>query len=162
MFTQSVKSPALLLILCATVLVIDSLVIFKLKQKVTNWKLRLPLLANVAIPIGGYLAFSDQQDEMYIWASKIENFLLSGRLGVELFDGNFGESSVSTLVFIVAAVLKIIFAVTTEQSLYITNVLAAIFTILVSQIFFIRNNVRSLYSHVPAIFLITSYGFIII
>lgn len=160
MFTQSVKSPALLLILCATVLVIDSLVIFKLKQKVTNWKLRLPLLANVAIPIGGYLAFSDQQDEMYIWASKIENFLLSGRLGVELFDGNFGESSVSTLVFIVAAVLKIIFAVTTEQSLYITNVLAAIFTILVSQIFFIRNNVRSLYSHVPAIFLITSYGFI--
>jgi len=80
LFTQSVKSPALLLILCATVLVIDSLVIFKLKQKATNWKLRLPLLANVAIPIGGYLAFSDQQDEMYIWASKIENFLLSGRL----------------------------------------------------------------------------------
>ena len=160
LLTQSVKSPTLLLILFVIVLVIDTFVIFKLREKVTNWKLRLPLLVNLTIPIGAYLAFTDQQDEMYIWASKIENFILSGKLGVKLFDGQFGESSVSSLVFIVAATFKTIFVVTTEQSLYITNVLAAIFTVLVSQVFFIRNNVRSLFSHTPAIFLITSYGFI--
>ncbi len=160
LFTQSVKSPTLLLILLVTVLVIDMFVILNLRQKAKNWKSRLPLFANLLIPIGSYFAFSDQQDEMYIWASKIDNFILSGTLGVELFDGAFGESSVSVLVFLVAALFKLLFAITTEESLYVTGVLSAVFTVVFSQVFFIRHNVRSFYSHIPAIFLITSFGFI--
>jgi hypothetical protein len=86
LLTQGVKSPTLLLILLFAVLVIDILAMFKLRDMYSDYRKRIPLFANLLIPLGAYLAFTDQQDEMYIWASKIDNLILSGRLGVELHD----------------------------------------------------------------------------
>lgn len=59
----------------------------------------------------------DLPDEAYVWGSKVENFLNSGRLGVELFDGTFAESTVGTLQFLIAAIIKGLFKLSTEQSL---------------------------------------------
>lgn len=71
-------------------------------------------LLSLAVILG---RVDDLDDEAYAWASKIENFLEIGILGIPLFDGRFGESSVGTLHFVLSAILKGVFRLSVEQAL---------------------------------------------
>ena len=71
-------------------------------------------IAIIGVTVG---RVDDLDDEAYAWASKMEQFFLNGVLGVPLFDGRFGESSVGTLHFIISAVLFAFFGFSVEQAL---------------------------------------------
>lgn len=66
----------------------------------------------------------DLPDEAYVWASKIVNFSETGRLGVELFDGTYGESTVGTLQFIFSALFFKFMGLTIEQSIILPIILS--------------------------------------
>jgi hypothetical protein len=60
----------------------------------------------------------DLPDEGYVWASKIDNFIQVGRLGVELGSRIYGESTVGFLQFLLASIPRAL-GLTIEQSIYI-------------------------------------------
>lgn len=65
----------------------------------------------------------DFPDEAYAWASKVDNFISSGHLGIQLYNGEFGESTVGTLHFLLAVIPRIL-GLTIEQSLVIPLLIA--------------------------------------
>jgi hypothetical protein len=64
-----------------------------------------------------FVHIRDLPDEAYVWASKIVNFSETGRLGVELFDGTYGESTVGTLQFIFSSLFFKFIGLSIEQSI---------------------------------------------
>lgn len=64
------------------------------------------------------LQIDDLPDEGYVWASKVDNFIRSGQLGVSLDAGRMGESTVGFLQFLLAAAPRAL-GLTIEQSLYV-------------------------------------------
>ena len=161
MDTQSIKSPTFLIILILIILAIDIFVLFWKNLSVKNSHYRWILFLNILFPIEAYLVFTDQQDEFYIWASKVINFLTNGHLGVMLYDNKFGESSVSSIIFILAAAIKKFSNFTIEQSLYVPNILAAVFITIVWQKFAEEKKMSKRYSTIPLIFLLLNYGFVL-
>jgi hypothetical protein len=64
------------------------------------------------------LQVDDLPDEGYVWASKIVNFIESGKLGVPLDSEPMGESTVGFLQFLLAAGFKTL-GFTVEQAIYL-------------------------------------------
>lgn len=56
-------------------------------------------------------------DEAYVWATKATEFAEIGVLGVPLWDGRFGESTVGTLQFALAGLLMALAPLTAEQAI---------------------------------------------
>jgi hypothetical protein len=106
------------------------------------------------------LQIDDLPDEGYVWASKVDNFVKNGHLGVSLHDGTFGESTVGFLQFLAAAAPRIL-GLSVEQSLYVP--LWIIFTIaqfLVFKLVLERTNSRVYAStSTGVIFLLPAIGY---
>ena len=64
-----------------------------------------------------FLQIDDLPDEGYVWASKVDNFIQTGQLGVQLDSGRMGESTVGFLQFLLATIPRIA-GLTVEQSIY--------------------------------------------
>jgi hypothetical protein len=160
MESQSVRSPEFLACILICILVLNTLIRLR-KRNCSNLKTYSYLLElNYFFPILSYLAFSDQLDESYIWASKIQNLLTSGRMGVELFDGVYGESSVSILQPVISSVLKSIFPITYEQAMYLPGVISLYILIYLWTKTAASFSLSFISSILPIGFLITSFGFI--
>ena len=161
MDTQSIKSPTFLIMLILIVLAVDIFALLGKNFRLKNLRYRWILFLNILFPVEAYLAFTDQQDESYIWASKVSNFLTNGHLGVLLYDDKFGESSVSTAIFLLASAVKKFSNLTIEQSLYVPNILAAVLVTIVWQRYAEQKGISRLYFILPLIFLLLDYGFIL-
>jgi hypothetical protein len=67
--------------------------------------------------IGSMWLVDDLFDEAYLWASKMENFLNTGRFGIQLHDGVWAESSAGFIQYFVAAFFKPVTGLSPEQTL---------------------------------------------
>jgi hypothetical protein len=160
MESQSLKSLSFLIVVIFCIFLSNNFLRWVNRRKCgVNSNLYL-LKFNYFFPILSYLAFTDQLDESYIWASKVENFLTSGRLGVTLYDGVYGESSVSIIQFLIASFLKVLLPITYEQALF----LPGIFSVYALVYFWIKTTQRLALSKFSSImplgFLASSLAFI--
>ncbi len=98
------------------VALITIILIYALKVKITS---AINILCLTLF--GSYfslLQVDELPDEAYVWAEKVENFTQNGHLGVRLFDGTYGESSVGFLQFALATIPRFL-GFTLEQSIFI-------------------------------------------
>jgi hypothetical protein len=160
MESQSVKSLSFLLFTLSCIFLLNIIVRWAGRRNFRENSNLYLLKFNYFFPTLSYLAFTDQLDESYIWASKIENFLATGRLGVELYDGTYAESSVSIIQFLIASFLKILFPITYEQAIYLPGVLS-----MYALVYLWMKTTQTLAlskfsSMIPLVFLVTSFAFI--
>lgn len=116
---------------------------------------------NLLFPILTHLAFRDQLDESYVWGSKVASFLSNLHLGVPLYDGKFGESSVSTLQFLIASFIVKVFPVTIEQGLFLPIILANSIIIILLWHIVRKLNKSGIYFVIPVLFMLFDYGYIL-
>ena len=160
MESQSIKSVGFLLciLICIS---LSNLIIYFRGKKYNRLETHSYLLhLNYFLPIFSYLSFSDQVDESYIWASKVQNLLSSGRMGVKLFDGTYGESSVSIIQPVISSVIKAMLPITYEQALYIPGIASIYILIYFWSKTAATLSLSFLSSIIPIGFLMTSYGFL--
>jgi hypothetical protein len=119
---------------------------FLLRQKITKKEFYFLLPITIFGNIFLLLQIDDLVDEAYVWIEKIENLVSFGRLGVNLYDGSFAESSVGTLHFILATIPKLL-GFTAEQSLFVPLYL----TFTISQILIFKLIVKHTLSYLSAI-----------
>jgi hypothetical protein len=160
MESQSIKSVGFLLCILMCIF-LSNLIIYFHGKKYNRLKTHSYLLhLNYFFPVFSYLSFSDQVDESYIWASKVQNLLSSGRMGVKLFDGTYGESSVSIIQPAISAVIKAMLPITYEQALYIPGIASIYILIYFWSKTAATLSLSLLSSTIPIGFLMTSYGFL--
>ena len=102
------------------VLMTSTITVIFLAKLLRIGKFQFSLILSVIL-IGNYiwlLCVNEPIDEFYVWASKVQNLLTSGRLGVQLYDETFGESTVGFLQFLLAAIPRLL-GLTIEQSIYL-------------------------------------------
>ena len=160
MESQSLRNPQFLLCILICILFLNTLIRLRKSNRDNLRTYSYLLELNYFFPILSFLAFSDQLDESYIWASKIQNFLSSGRMGVKLFDGAYGESSVSILQPIISSVLKSVFPITYEQAMYLPGIISIYILIYLWAKTAASFSLSFISSILPIGFLITTYGFI--
>jgi hypothetical protein len=109
-------------IVCAITLVffISAVVFYLGVYKNKKISLRWASIFSLAILIGSFYSLSqigELADEDYVWASKLVSFAQNGKLGVPLYNGKFGESTVGTLQFLLSSIIYKFLHLTVEQAL---------------------------------------------
>ena len=160
MESQSIKSFGFLLCILICISLSNLIIYFRGKNE-SHLKTHSYLLhLNYFFPVFSYLSFTDQVDESYIWAGKVQSLLSSGRMGVKLFDGTYGESSVSIIQPVISAALKAVLPLTYEQALYIPGIVSIYILIYFWSKTAATLSLSLLSSIIPIGFLMTSYGFL--
>ncbi len=111
------STKAIYLFLIVNLIVIMNLIYMFRKKFISKKDFTILVALNLFSHSWIFVHIKDLPDEAYVWASKIVNFSETGRLGVELFDGTYGESTVGTLQFIFSALFFKFMGLTIEQSI---------------------------------------------
>jgi hypothetical protein len=111
------STKATYLFLIVNLLVVMTLIYMFRREFMSKKDLIILVTINIISHSWIFVHIRDLPDEAYVWASKIVNFSETGRLGVELFDGTYGESTVGTLQFICSALFFKFTGLSIEQSI---------------------------------------------
>ncbi len=111
------STKAICLFLIVNLLVVTKLIYMSRKKFISKKDFTILVALNLISHSWIFAQIRDLPDEAYVWASKIVNFSETGRLGVQLFDGTYGESTVGTLQFIFSALFFKFMGLTIEQSI---------------------------------------------
>jgi len=160
MESQSIKSVGFLFCILICIFISNYIIKFRDEKSGSPRTHSYLLHLNYFFPVFSYLSFSDQIDESYIWASKIQSLISSGRMGVKLFDGTYGESSVSIAQPFISAVLKVVLPITYEQAMYIPGIISIYILIYFWSKTAATHSLSLISSIIPIGFLATSYGFL--